>query len=1197
MCLANIAVLLSQWGHKVLIVDWDLEAPGLENFYKDGREINVAEKNGLINILTDLRESTQTDLNSKTAYSTPLADWKSCVNKIFIEGTKQSLDLITSGKRDDKYYEKVRSFDVNLFYKENAGGEYIEQLRNSWKADYDFILIDSRTGITDIGGICTIQLPDILILLFTATDQGFTGICNVAQRAIKSRQQLPLERLNLLTLPIPTRIDNSEKNQTDNWFKKFERGLESIYSTWLPRSVDRESFLKLTKVPYISFYSYGEKLPVLEQSNIVDTTGIGYAYQSIASLLATKLNNPELLTENRDKLLKLSDLFFLKQVTDEIGTTIKNELDSLHLVVFFDKTINDYTEYLNDLISKDQGSEGMSSLAKEFGSIFNEYISNAIKNFNWKDEISKAIFEKLRSIDYHIIEAVNDSLESVITNQFSFISSRFQDSIFKTLQNKGVTNYSGFTDNIVKQGKWIEFDLGKQIKDKLNYLLEDQIDKERKDKRVYGDKKESFQYLKEPSQQGQVQYADSSNGMVKRSVLGDGITTAFIIRPFGRKQGIDFDMVEEKLIYPALKAIGIGSCTTGEIIEAGNLLVDVFSELLIADLVIADTSVHNANVFYELGIRHSLRDKKAFFIRSKYSEEILFDLKTYRTLGYDADDPASTTKDLIIGLLNTVKSDQQDSPVFLMLPQLETSDHEKFLAIPADFSEEVEMARGTGSTGKLALLSAETDGFPWQVPALRLIGRWQFQLKALEDARLTWEKIRNRNANDIEANDRLASIYQRLAEAVIDDNPEYGLELFNRSTLAIERLLKNIFKADRSKQAEIIALNARNLKAKWIDSWKKCPETERARNALQSNFLKEAYEEYEHAYFQDLNHFYAGINALSMLTIFIDLAERLHDLFELNYDNEDEGRIALKKLKQQHQKLATVVGLSLDSEKKRLESQGGADFWLMFTEADFSCITQTVPDRVGNLYRRAIEAAGRMNVESVRRQLLIYEQLDVLSKNVHAALAAFMNTGTNIETKPKHYVVFTGHMIDKPDRKEPRFPPSMEAIAYNAIKDAIKREKSKVDGEIIGIAGGACGGDILFHEACAELAIPTELYLALPRELLLGASVQFAGPSWVERFNNLYKKLPVFQLTESEKLPGWLQKKEGYNIWERSNLWMLNSALVNGGLYTTMIALWDGKGGDSAGGTEHMVQQAQKSGAKTVVIDTGKLFDFKHSKK
>ena len=83
------------------------------------------------------------------------------------------------------------------------------------------------------------------------------------------------------------------------------------------------------------------------------------------------------------------------------------------------------------------------------------------------------------------------------------------------------------------------------------------------------------------------------------------MTQVFIVRPFGTKQGVNFDEVEQQLIAPALAGVGLKGSTTTEIVEAGNIREDMFRLLVTADIVVADLSIHNANVFYELGIRRA----------------------------------------------------------------------------------------------------------------------------------------------------------------------------------------------------------------------------------------------------------------------------------------------------------------------------------------------------------------------------------------------------------------------------------------------------------------------------------------------------------------------------------------------------------------------------------------------------------------
>ncbi|HCM1507497.1 TPA: hypothetical protein N2916_003889 [Vibrio parahaemolyticus] len=187
-------------------------------------------------------------------------------------------------------------------------------------------------------------------------------------------------------------------------------------------------------------------------------------------------------------------------------------------------------------------------------------------------------------------------------------------------------------------------------------------------------------------------------------------------------------------------------------------------------------------------------------------------------------------------------------------------------------------------------------------------------------------------------------------------------------------------------------------------------------------------------------------------------------------------------------------------------------------------------------------------------------------------------------------ILFTGHMIDKPGRPAARFPAEQEMVARAAIKNAVLEEVANVNGEVIGIAGGACGGDILFHEVCIDLSISSHLYLALPYNKFVVTSVQHAGRNWVDRFNTLCETLPQKILSNSKELPRWLQSKPGYSIWSRNNQWILHNALAYGADKVTLIALWDGNEGDGLGGTKDMIQQAQKQGVKFIPLNTRNLF-------
>ena len=131
-------------------------------------------------------------------------------------------------------------------------------------------------------------------------------------------------------------------------------------------------------------------------------------------------------------------------------------------------------------------------------------------------------------------------------------------------------------------------------------------------------------------------------------------------------------------------------------------------------------------------------------------------------------------------------------------------------------------------------------------------------------------------------------------------------------------------------------------------------------------------------------------------------------------------------------------------------------------------------------------------------------------------------------------VLFTGHIGDGPDRppEKKRFPRTekAEATACALIEQALRDEMAEGEGVAPGIAGGACGADILFHEVCASLGIPTQLYLALPRDRFQVESVQHGGPAWVERYRSLCERVPSRVLQDDKSLPRWLTDKPDYDI-------------------------------------------------------------------
>ena len=663
----------------------------------------------------------------------------------------------------------------------------------------------------------------------------------------------------------------------------------------------------------------------------------------------------------------------------------------------------------------------------------------------------------------------------------------------------------------------------------------------------------------------------------------------FIVRPFGTKDGIDFDRVETDLIRPAMDRAGLTGGTTGRFIQQGNIRTDMFEQLLIADLVIADISIHNANVFYELGIRHALRDKRTFLIKStadKPSEgtsretDVPFDLKTDRYLSYDAKNLSGAVDILAAALKTTVDSQKADSPIYQLLPGLEPADPDKVLVVPLDFREEVERVEAAKNCGDLQLLAAEVDGFAWRIAALRLVGNAQFRLKDWAGAKITWTAVRDCDDMDAEANILLGTIFQRLGDLVNSDQ-------------AVERALQNR-EISAGQRAEIRALMGRNAKNQWEQSWANLTEVNVAqKSALASPYLEQSFELYRTGFIEDRNHFYSGLNALAMVTMLTELAQAQASVWEDSFDTRDEAAQKLQKFKELRTDLAAGVRLAIESKQVALQRTGKSDAWVEISTADLICLTSSRPNRVGQAYKKALSSASEQAGDAVRRQMLLYQRLGILRENIQAALENMGPVAAPAQSResPPRVILFTGHRVDAPDRKTPRFPAAKEKDARAMILEAVRMEKEKAQGKLLGISGGASGGDILFHEVCEELAIPSQMYLVSPRSEYIKASVADGGSGWVERFDRLYDKLKPRILSDTEQLPRWLRAKKDYDIWQRANLWILHNALYISQDHLTLIALWNGAAGDAPGGTEDMVKRAKDRGAAFIHLDARKLIE------
>lgn len=357
MALANVASLLCRSGKRVLVLDWDLEAPGLEKYLAHiDAEVPArrAQTDGIVDLIADwvpvyeewrsrydewqkidqkrqdrrnqlriaqqeLARGTDSESDRLEALKircteaehgwraldgemakvyehgapTPhFGDWRRTIISLLPFQGGGELHFISAGRANDTYAARVNGLRWDRLFSEHELGLYLEQLRKDWKSDYDFVLVDSRTGISDIEGICTVLLPDSLVLLVTTMYQSIEGVLDVWKHAVKQRARLPVPRPKLLALPLPSRDEvDREHHLAATWHERYAESFSDVFGQWLPDNVKPLDVVKQIALPYMAVWSFGERLPVVENAtDLNNPRSVNAAYDRVARLLASRLS-------------------------------------------------------------------------------------------------------------------------------------------------------------------------------------------------------------------------------------------------------------------------------------------------------------------------------------------------------------------------------------------------------------------------------------------------------------------------------------------------------------------------------------------------------------------------------------------------------------------------------------------------------------------------------------------------------------------------------------------------------------------------------------------------------------------------------------------------------------------------------------------------------------------------------------------
>jgi MinD-like ATPase involved in chromosome partitioning or flagellar assembly len=310
---ANLAAYLCYYEQrKILLMDWDMEAPGIDMFFST--TARQKETLGLINLFETYVQ--QVKLSS---FQKPIPEDKlPILNEKYISNLIMSeqggaVDWIPPIQFKEDFAKKVNAFNWIEFYERFKGKYYIEFLKKHLKQlDYDYIFIDSRTGLSDYSGICNIQLPDMNVVVTSSNYQNMNGVLKVVETIYRSPYITSGLYRKPIVMPILSRFDTKDNTRAAEWtgrfrsiFGKYMIDFLEFVNPTLPAALPVQSLAQLspeaapllnenlittyithTLLDYKTELSYGENLVfsnVLQ--DIFEPTTIERRYFNIARLL------------------------------------------------------------------------------------------------------------------------------------------------------------------------------------------------------------------------------------------------------------------------------------------------------------------------------------------------------------------------------------------------------------------------------------------------------------------------------------------------------------------------------------------------------------------------------------------------------------------------------------------------------------------------------------------------------------------------------------------------------------------------------------------------------------------------------------------------------------------------------------------------------------------------------------------------
>jgi len=285
MAMANVADILARRGARVLMIDFDLEAPGLEQYFQI-HQPSARRHLGLLDLLLEFKRAMS--VGSGEAASADFRDVRRFILPVYERLPGDGcLDLMPAGEREDpaqleRYALNVRSFDWQDFYFNWEGELFFEWLRGQLVPErYDLVLVDSRTGVTEMGGICAYQLGDVIVMMCAANHQNVRGTQNVAAdflspQVLALRQNQPPQ-----IVVVPARIEQRRQELLDEFMARFEAAFgDRVPEALRARGIGFADLL----VPYEPQYAFDERI-LADPANVAQRERIATAFHRLADAM------------------------------------------------------------------------------------------------------------------------------------------------------------------------------------------------------------------------------------------------------------------------------------------------------------------------------------------------------------------------------------------------------------------------------------------------------------------------------------------------------------------------------------------------------------------------------------------------------------------------------------------------------------------------------------------------------------------------------------------------------------------------------------------------------------------------------------------------------------------------------------------------------------------------------------------------